>query len=90
MSAAGPDPAREPACAVRGMLGERGRVRLVTRNLGIDAEGQTSYATDAAHPSAVDLLVAALVTDVLAGFQRAATRAGVPLDDAALHAVGAA
>lgn len=74
----------EPACAVRGLLEASGRVRIVTRNLRFDAEGQTSLPPEADRPSALDLLVAALATDLLAGLQRAAARAGVALHDAEL------
>lgn len=73
-----------PACAVRGMLDPSGRVRIVTRNLRFDAEGQTSLPAEADHPSALDLLVAALATDLLAGLRRAAARAGLALHDAEL------
>jgi len=77
--------APEPACVVRGMLAADGRVRLVTRNLAFAAEGQTSLPAQASHPSALDLLVAALASDVLAGFRREAARAGVAIGDAELR-----
>ena len=75
---------REASCTVRGMAGADGRVRLVTRNVSLEADGQTSLASDAKHPSALDLLVSALVTDLLAGLQREAAREGVALQDAEL------
>jgi hypothetical protein len=79
------DAAREPSCVVRGLSTAGGQVRLVTRNLGLTAEGQTSLAPEATHPSALDLLVAALVADLLAGLHREAARAGVTLHDAELN-----
>jgi hypothetical protein len=78
-------PEREPSCVVRGLSGAGGQVRLVTRNLSLAAEGQTSLAREAAHPSALDLLVSALVADLLAGLHREAARAGVTLYDAELN-----
>ncbi len=76
---------RESSCTVRGMAAADGRVRLVTRNLSLEAEGQTSLASDAKLPSALDLLVSAFVTDLLAGLQREAARDGVSLNDAELN-----
>ena len=67
---------RESSCTVRGMAAADGRVRLVTRNLSLEAEGQTSLASDAKLPSALDLL---------AGLQREAARDGVSLNDAELN-----
>jgi hypothetical protein len=78
-------PERDPSCMVRGLWSEGGQVRLVTRNLNLVAEGQTSLAPQAAHPSALDLLVSALVVDLLAGLHREAARAGVKLYDAELN-----
>jgi len=75
---------REASCTVRGMAGAGGRVRLVTRNLSLEADGQSSLASDAVHPSSLDLLVCALVTDLLAGLHREAARDGVALHDAEL------
>lgn len=75
----------EPSCVVRGMLGPAGEVRMVTRNLSLAAEGQLSMAPAASHPSAFDLLVSALVADLLAGLGREATRDGVAIDDAELN-----
>jgi hypothetical protein len=74
----------EPSCSARGFLEPGGRVRMVTRNVSLVAEGQTSLAPTANHPSALDLLVLALVTDVLAALHRAASRAGVKVFDAEL------
>lgn len=74
----------EPSCAARGLLEPDGRVRLVTRNLSLMAEGQSSLAPTARHPSALDLLVLALVTDLLSGLHRAASRSGLQLLDAEL------
>jgi hypothetical protein len=79
-------PEREPSCVVRGLSGAGGQVRLVTRNLSLAAEGQTSLDPGATHPSALDLLVAALVADLLAGLHREAARAGVTLYDTELNA----
>lgn len=76
--------ATEPSCAARGLLEGDGRVRLVTRNLSLTAEGQMSVVPDARHPSALDLLVLSLVADLLAGLRREAIRAGTRLDDAEL------
>jgi hypothetical protein len=78
-------PEREPSCVVRGLSGAGGQVRLIMRNLSLVAEGQTSLSPEATHPSALDLLVSALVTDLLAGLQREAARAGVQLHDAELN-----
>ena len=72
----------EPSCAARGLLEPDGRVRLVTRNLRLMTEGQTSLAPDARHPSALDLLVLSLVADVLSGLRREAIRAGITLHEA--------
>lgn len=78
-------PEHEPSCAVRGLLGREGEVRLVTRTLVFTAAGQTSLAPEAAHPSALDLLISALVADLLAGLQREAARAGIAIHDAELN-----
>ena len=77
-------PEPEPSCVVRGMMSDGGPVRMVTRNLSLSAEGQTSEAPRADHPSALDLMVAALVADLLAGLRRQAAGAGVTLHDAEL------
>ena len=57
-------------------------MRLVTRTLGLTAEGQTSLAPGDAHPSALDPMISALVADLLAGLQREAARAGIAIHDA--------
>ena len=72
----------EPACTLRAMLGAEGRVRVVTRRLSFEVEGRTSQDPGAAQPSALDLLVAALASDLIAGLARDAARAGHPLHDA--------
>ena len=76
------EPQHEAACTLRAMLGGEGRVRIVTRKLSFDTEGRTSQDPDARHPSALDLLVAALATDLISGLAREAARAGHPLRDA--------
>ena len=77
---------QDSSCAARGLLEPDGHVRLVTRNVSLTAEGQTSLAPEAIHPSALDLLLGALVADLLSGLHRAASRAGVKLFDAELSA----
>jgi len=78
-------PEHEPASAVRGLADPEGHVRLVTRNLSLAAEGQTSLAPGAKHPSALDLMIAALVADLLAGLAREAARDGIIVYDAELN-----
>ena len=75
-------PTHAPSCTLRAMLGGEGRVHVVTRKLAFDAQGRTSEDPEATLPSALDLLVAALATDLLAGLARDAARAGHPLHDA--------
>ena len=75
---------REPDCRLRAMRREDGGIDVVTRNLTLRAEGQSSLDLDARHPSSLDLMVSALATDLLAGLAREAVRRGVSLDDAEL------
>ena len=77
-------PGHEASCAVRGLLGPGAQVRLVTRTLSLTAQGQTSVAPGATHPSSLDLLVSALVADLLGGLHREAARSGVVIHDAEL------
>jgi hypothetical protein len=72
----------EPSCAMRGLLGSDGVVRLVTRNLSFGAMGSTAFDPDAKYPAALDLLVGALVTDLLSGLHREARRDGVTIHGA--------
>ncbi|HKQ57847.1 MAG TPA: OsmC family protein [Candidatus Eisenbacteria bacterium] len=70
---------------MRALASGDGHVRLVTRNLTFDAERQLGLDPGAAHPAALDLLVGALATDLLAGLGREAARAGTPLYDVELR-----
>ena len=74
-----------PACAIRAHAAPGGQVRLHARNHSLVAEGQTSYAPRAEHPSALDYLLAALASDLVLGLGREAVRAGVTLDDIELN-----
>jgi hypothetical protein len=75
---------RESDCTVRAMRRPDGRVTVMARRHALDVDGQTSLDDSARSPSSLDTLIAALAADVLAGFEREATRAGVPVDDAEL------
>ena len=73
---------REPSCAVRGRWDARGEVRVSGRHFVLDAVGPAHLASNATRPSALELLVAALVADLLAGLGRESMRAGVKIHDA--------
>ena len=73
-------PGGEPASAVRARSVKPGLVRLDSRTHGYHAEGQTSQLPDAAHPSSLDYLLGALASDLIAGLEREAKRAGAVLD----------
>lgn len=73
------------SCQLRAHAGRDGHVRLVTRNLSFQAARQLGLDPEAEHPAALDLLVGALATDLLAGLGREAARAGLPLHDAELR-----
>ena len=76
---------REPSCAVRGRWDAGGGVRINGRQFRVDAGGPTppaSPTSDVARPSALELLVSALVADMLVGLGREAMRAGVTIHDA--------
>ena len=75
---------REPACAVRGRWDAGGEVRVSGRHFMIDAGAPAPSASMRSRPSALELLVAALVTDLLAGLGRESMRAGVKVHDAEL------
>jgi uncharacterized OsmC-like protein len=73
---------REPSCAVRGRWDARGEVRVSGRHFTLDAVGSAHLDHDEARPSALELLVSALVADLLAGLGRECQRAGVRIHDA--------
>lgn len=75
----------EPSCELRAFGGEGGQVRIVTRNLSLRASGQLGLDVASDQPSSLDLMLSALATDLLAGFGREATRAGVELRDLELR-----
>jgi len=85
MSGVSETPDIGPTCELRALTCPDGHVRLVTRNLAFDADQQLGLDPDSKHPAALDLLVGALGADLLAGFARAAARAGVALHDAELR-----
>lgn len=74
---------REPACAVRGRWSRGGGVRVSGGRFQLDAAPAPAD-SDAARPSPLELLVAALVADLLAGLARECARAGVTIHDAEL------
>jgi hypothetical protein len=80
--------AHGPACVVRAHATPEGIVRLHARNQAWSAEGQTSYAPVALHPSALDYLLAALASDVILGLAREAVRAGAAIDALELNLAG--
>ena len=73
---------REPSCAVRGRWDAAGEIRVSGRHFVLDAAGPSLLASPAALPSALELLVSALVADLLAGLGRESLRAGVKIHDA--------
>ncbi len=77
-------PPREPSSTVRGLSDGAGPVRLIAGNATFAAAGPTGSAAGDTQPAALDLLVGALVAELLAGFRREAARAGVRVLDAEL------
>ena len=75
---------RESDCTVRAMRRPDGRVAVLSRRHSLEVDGQTSLDDSARSPSSLDYLVSALAADVMAGFEREAARAGVPVNDAEL------
>jgi hypothetical protein len=75
----------EPDAAVRAHAGPQERVRIHARNLSFDTQGRASWADTAEHPSALDCLLAALATDLLAGLWRESQRGGPAVHDAELR-----
>ena len=73
---------REPSCAVRARWDAGGEIRVSGRHFVLDAAGPAHVASPAAPPSALELLVSALVADLLAGLGRESQRAGVRIHDA--------
>ena len=82
MSSPHPD---EPDALLRAHAGPQERVRLHVRNFSLDAMGRTSWAETAEHPSALDYLLAALATDLLAGVAHESRRGGPVIHDAELR-----
>jgi len=70
----------EPQAAVRARIVSPGVVRVESRAHGYLAEGQAREIPDAAHPSSLDYLLGALASDLIAGLEREARRAGAALD----------
>jgi hypothetical protein len=70
----------EPAAQVRARSVKSGVVRIDSRTHGYLVEGQTQQAPDAANPSSLDYLLGALASDLIAGLEREARRAGAALD----------
>jgi len=77
-----------PSCVVRAHAIEEGLVRLHARNQAWSAEGQLSFAPSAVHPSALDYLLGALASDLVAGLAREAAREGHALDAIELNLGG--
>ena len=73
------------SCHLRAMREPGGRVRIVTRNVSLSVEGQLGLDEKSEHPSALDLLVASLAADLLAGLGREAAKSGTPLHEAELR-----
>lgn len=80
--------APDPDCAVRAHGGWDGVVRLQSRNHSYAAEGQTGYDPKSIHPSALDYLLGSLASDLLAGLDREATRAGIAFEAVELSLAG--
>ena len=74
-----------PDAELRASTRPDGMVRMRTRDLTFDAQGSSGAVASASHASALELLLAALAADLVAGFARAARRAGVSLHDAELR-----
>ncbi|HUK64625.1 MAG TPA: OsmC family protein [Dongiaceae bacterium] len=75
----------ETDCAIRARIEPGGVVRVVTRNLTVRADGRLSLDPDATLPSALDLLMSALATDLVAGFAREAARERITIHDLELR-----
>jgi uncharacterized OsmC-like protein len=71
--------APEAAAALRANAMEGGMVRIQSRGHHYFAEGQTMQRADASHPTALDYLLGALASDLIAGLEREARRAGATL-----------
>lgn len=72
---------REPDAKLRALAGRDGGVRLVARDLTFASQYGSSLDPSATRPGALDLLLGALATDLLAGFARHARREGVTVHD---------
>lgn len=80
------DPAiGEPDAALRARLGPEACVRAHARRWTLESRGRASWDARAAEPSALDQLLAAIATDVLAGLAHESRRGGPEVRDAELR-----
>jgi len=75
----------EPDVRLRATWGPQETVRILTRNLTLEAAGRTSWSPAVERPSALDHLLVALATDLLAGLAVESRRAGPPVSQAELR-----
>src|SRR5215467_10397106 len=75
----------EPDARLRAHRGKEPGVRLHARSVTLTGLGRASWDPAAEHPSALDLLLAALATDLVSGLEEESRRAGQRLDDVELR-----